>query len=178
MVVCVDNNSGSSADTINGVTYDGVSMTQIQTKESEGEGQGLYAYYLLGPAIGTHDIVTSYTENATGNNVDVSAASYSGASLTGQLDNSQGGAMSTAGQNSVTKSLTTSADNAWVVLCTSNANSANVAGTGSTLRTGASPTATIFDSNGGVHPAGSYGMSWSWGGNSYYEYIQLSIVPN
>jgi hypothetical protein len=128
-------------------------------------------YGLVAPATGTHNIVVSFS--GTGD-IRVGAISLSGTKQSGQPDASN---IKPGTSTSFSNSLTTNADNCWVTLWLFNSSANNAAGTGSTAR-GTTANPMFFDSNGPVHPAGSYTMAASWGGaNTVNNGIMVSIAP-
>lgn len=174
LIVSTQNSSTSNLDTINSVTYGGFSLTQVGTRQSAGTGQNTYVWILQNPPTGANNIVTAYTEIGIGNTIQVNAVSYSGASLTGQPDATNGSASGSA--TTVTPSVTTIADNCWVIIVFTNFQGGTVTTTnGLVVRTTLSG-GQIYDSNAAIHPAGSYSSAFS-GFGAGYEYIILSIAP-
>jgi hypothetical protein len=64
---------------VTGMTYNGVSMTEIRNENDTGISKRLSAYYLLSPATGTNDIVVSFSGSQF-NNTAIFARTFTGAS--------------------------------------------------------------------------------------------------
>lgn len=95
-------------DTVTGITYNAVAMTQA-VKKTTASSQTVYLYYLVAPATGANNIVLS--DSGT-NNLTIVGMSFTGASQTGVPD-----ATSSNNNTGTTASvsLTTIADNCMVV---------------------------------------------------------------
>lgn len=153
-------------------TYAGVSMTQIGTMQS-GAGtvfDKTYFYYLIAPATGANDVVVNASSTAY---IYPCTASYTGVDQTNPINVS--GQNTTSG-TTITQSVTTTADNAWLVgycvACTSNT---LVEGANTTLRVSNGPNwSEIGDSNGPKTPTGSYALNWS--GSSDNRVIFVSAL--
>ncbi len=159
-----------SPDVVTGVTYNGVPMTQIgkvaHTPDSED-----YLYYLINPATGANNISVSLSKT-------VSACVIRGASYTGVKQSGQPDASNTGGPTatSLTTSVTTIADNCWLVGHCYNDSGGNAsAGTGTTSRSSASQVIFI-DSNGAKTPAGSYSLQTTSASGTLVNII-ASISP-
>lgn len=140
-----------------GVTYNGVAMTLLDSAAAGG-GTG-YLWHLANPPSGTHAIVVQGT--VTGG---VAAASYTGG---GSIDNH--GSTTTASGTSISKSLTTTADNCWgVALCMDRTGTAPTGVTHFTARStpGAGASMVLGDSNAAFTPPGSFTMALSDSGSS------------
>lgn len=96
-------------DTITGVTYNGVSMTQA-VKRSTASVQYVYLYYLIAPATGTHNVVAS---DSGSNNVTVTNMSFTGAKQTGVPDAT---GFNTGSATVAPVSVTTVANNCFAVI--------------------------------------------------------------
>jgi len=121
----------SGGDCITGVTYNGVAMTQA-IKYAASATEEVYLYYLVNPATGANDIVAS--ASTTVDEFNVRASSFTGAKQTGVPDASVSNQATSA--TSLTTTVTTIADNCWLVGMY-NSNASNVsAGTGTTFRNG------------------------------------------
>lgn len=162
--------TSTGSDVVTGVTYNSVSMTLVD-KQAVGS-QYHYAYYLLGPATGAHNVVVSTSSSQT---IGSSSISYTGVKQSGQPDAS---AKQVVGSSTgSTTTLTTIADNCWTVLLTAS-NRNETASTGSTFRKGGvTINAYIFDSNGAKTPAGSTSMSTTHATGASCGYIMVSIAP-
>lgn len=154
------NDEDTNSDNITGVTYAGVSMARIQSRNGGTKNTFHTLYMLVNPTSGTNNIVVS-NSNA-GDGVTIIATSYTGASQTGQPDastNNSGTAVST-----ITTSLITIADNSWMVSFVDDFIGCPAASTGVTARStcpGSSLPGLGGDSNGPISPAASYSMTWT-----------------
>jgi hypothetical protein len=131
---------GTDADDITSVTYNSVSMT-LADKSSVAGGRYVYQYYLLNPASGSNTVSIIASSN---HYLLAGVSEYTGV---GGLDNH-------ATSNTNTLSLTTIADNCWIV--TSVPQYSSGAGAGWTLEAhdGTFSSWYIFD-EGPIHPAAS-----------------------
>lgn len=137
-------------NTLTGVTYNSVSMTQVGSTQSVG-GNNISVWRLFGPATGANDIVA--TKSSGTSNIRISAASYSGVNQSA-LDAS---GQDTAGSTDPwTQALTSIADNCWHLWGVgNNSGTETAAGTATTLRVSNTGFNSILDSNGPKTPAGS-----------------------
>lgn len=160
-----------SNNTVSGVTYNGVSMTQIGTfTTTAGGGENNYLFLLVNPASGANNIVVTFN-SSTGVSA-VCASSYNGAKQTGQPDaNNTGYSASTT---SLTTSVTTTSDNCWLAGY-ARAGDTMTAGTATTLRTASN--ISMMDSNGAKSPAGSYSLITTQSPASYIGHVVVSISP-
>jgi len=165
-----------AGDTVTGVTYNSVAMTQIR-KRVRGSTEYIYVYGLLAPDTGTNNIVASRSNDAF--DIAIGASSYTGVKQTGlpdaQTDDYE------AGSTTITTPITTVADNCWTFFGVSDGgSSALAAGTGSTVITVISTdVGKIFDNqdNGAITPAGSYTMIVSSGSATDKGGILVSFAP-
>lgn len=144
-----------SSQTVTGVTYNGVSMTQTDSIVPRSTITD-YLFMLQAPATGTHNVTVSYTGSP---NLRGCAVSYDGAAQTGQPDNHKTDSQT---NDPTTVSLTTNANDSWMVMFSEDANADGLSITaGGTLRQGdgGSNTFAFFDSNGAIAPAGSHSMT-------------------
>lgn len=135
---------------VTGVTYNGVAMTLINSFTMLGgaAGQIIRAFELIAPATGANNVVVT---GSAAMSCYASAASYTSVNQTGQPDGSNtGGAASATSQ---TTSITTVADNCWL-LGYAYSNNAVTAGTNTTLRGGSIAGLQVFDTNGAQTPPG------------------------
>jgi hypothetical protein len=138
---------------ISSITYNGVSMTEIGTREGPQGGSSDYIslYYLVAPATGVNNVVITIPSSAV---IIGGSVSYTGASQTGQPDNSQNN--NTTVEATTTTTLTTVADNCWVMGMVRAGSDGNTsASTGTTLRANTAGYFQMYDKNGPVTPAGS-----------------------
>lgn len=164
--------------TVSGVTYNGTALTLIDTK-AEASGPTTYLYYLIAPAAGTNNVVISASAST---NIIGTASSYTGAAQTGQPDAStvHAGAVPVTAYS---KSLTTIADNSWVVSTTRTGNGhAQTADAGTTIREQPETTylggGSFWDSGGPVTPAGSKALGVTVGAaENFLGAIMASFAP-
>lgn len=163
-------------DFVTGVTYGGVSMT-LAIKSFFQSGRWYYVFYLVNPASGANTVsITNPT--SPGNGYGACAISYTGASQTGQPDNSVY-VQQTGNTTTFAPTITTSANNSWVVsILNQNFGAPITTGAGATQR-GVINSATDFitDSNGAVTPAGVYTMNYSTGSSRPWSSLLVSFAP-
>lgn len=161
--------SSNNADTVTGVTYNGVAMTL--GKKSSVTGPVTYMYYLIAPATGAHNIVISGTGSEFWRAV---GASYTGARQSSQPDQS---AENRVTNTAITTTLTQAVTNAWQVGIMANSGS----GTGSagsgvgSVRGNVGNIIYIGDSN-TTTAAGTRTLTWNNTTNTQLDALQLSIA--
>lgn len=164
--------NGNLYGSITSVTYNGIAMTQINTKNTA-DNQLIFLYYLIAPATGANNISISISGTTV---IRGSSVSYTGANQTGVPDAST--VNSGASVTSLATSVTTVLDNCWTVLAAVSNSGALSASTGSTLRNSQNGSGGIFDSNGIIHPAGSKSMSvLDSGGAANLATVMASFAP-
>lgn len=164
-------------DTVTGVTYNGVAMTQI-AKKIRGAIEYGYVYALLAPATGTHNVVVSRSNSS----FDLAAmcASYNdvqqGGFTTGDgFDKVTNNASST--QNA-TATITTLNAYAWTFLLFSNGGqSAISAGSGSYDLSVGQAGGAIYDSNAPINTPASHSMSVNTGSADDWYTIIVTFAP-
>lgn len=161
--------------TVSGVTWNGTAMTQIGSPvTANGGGFACYAFHLVAPDTGTHDLVS--TISASGETY-LGGIAYSGAAQTGQPD-AVAVSNPSSSASSLVQSLTTIADNSWTACCMLGDQGGVSAGAGSTTRGSVLNTAWgIFDSNAAVTPAGSTSMTVNCTASTARTGIIISIAP-
>lgn len=102
---------GGAGGVITGVTYNGVSMTQVTTEALTGSAHATI-YYLVNPASGSNTVSVAHSMTGSTHLV-VSATSLTGVDQTTPLNVSSKASASSAGP--MTTSLTTTVDDCWVV---------------------------------------------------------------
>lgn len=169
----------SAGDNVSGVTYAGVTMTLVAKLTNSPQTFGdrwRYLFVLVNPAVGANTV--SIADSGFANAFLAIAASYTGAAQTGQPDAS---ATNTTVSNSTTfaSSITSIADNCWSFCAISqNGGAVLTAGTGTTLRgTQAATGDIVSDSNGVIHPAGSYTMNYTSGSSNHWGSFIATISP-
>jgi hypothetical protein len=156
-------------DTVTGITYNGVSMTQVSKQAGDGSTQRYnYLYMLMAPATGTNTVVIS------GSAVFVSTAvSYTGASQTTQADVT--GQATNSSVTTISKTLTTVTDNSWTVAWMNN--NAGVFSSFTGTSRGTVDSRALADSNAVVHPAGSSTLTGNWSPSGTGSICMATIVP-
>ena len=169
--------NGTSVGTITGVTYNGVSMTQIGFQDnSGGSGVNTYMFYLSAPATGANNVVV--TASVATANIEVATISYTGVKQTGQPAAHNGQDFGHTSTSTGSQSVTPTDANSWVVWVLYYADNVFTF-TNATVQ---ELTTTfwgmgLLDSNGAV-PASSYTMSWTSNeGNSWEQGIIAAISP-
>ena len=108
MQVGICERGATTADRVTGVTYNGVSMTQVAKQDTTAANGYDYVYELVSPATGANNISVSFSVGVT--DIRVGAVSYTGVSVASQA-NATG---TVASSNSWTGTVTTvNADN-WI----------------------------------------------------------------
>lgn len=135
------------------VVYNAAAMTEIGSREGPQGGANDYIslYYLVGGATGSNNVVITIPSSAV---IIGGAVSYTGASQTGQPDNSANN--DTTVETTTTTTLTTVADNSWLMgMCRAGTSGSTSAGSGTTQRANTAGYFQMYDKNGAVTPAGS-----------------------
>lgn len=159
----------AAGDRVTGITYAGISMTQAVKVNTTGTVYH-YLYYLVAPTDATNDIVVSLTLSST---ITVASASYTGAAQTGVPDAS-GSATGTGTDG--TRTITTVADNSWVVMAPYQTVGGNTTNTASwTKRKGFAN--GIGDTNAVVTPAGSFAQHVTFSASGIWSVVQASFAP-
>lgn len=154
-------------------TYNGVSMTRLTQTWDATLGFAAALFYLLNPATGTNTVSLSSDTSAL---LKGGSASYNGVAQSGQPDASTALAKQTdSGTNTTSVSVTTVADNCWVIgqFQSSSGYSSDGSGTKSrtTLRT------VLADANAAKHPAGSVTLNIVWADANASMNGAMSIAP-
>lgn len=137
------------------------SMTQIGTVKSLDTNYKIRLHYVLG-LTGVVTMCTTLSSNAGFNLFTLLSASYTGVSQTGFPDASNSG--TAAGHADITGTVTTIANNSWLLMFTGTDDDAScTAGAGTTVRQNSSGAthanrACLVDSNAAKTPAGSYSV--------------------
>jgi hypothetical protein len=139
----------TDSDSITGITYNGVALTKIGSILPVAGSRYITLWYLVAPATGANNIVIS----VSGGDCGGVAASYSGPKQTGVPDASATNSQSSG--TSLTGTVTTVADNCWLIAAA--LAEACAAGAGTTKRQdwALNSGMALFDSNGPITPAGS-----------------------
>lgn len=150
-----------SSQTISGITYAGVSMTQITSIPNDGvsANETAYLFGLANPTNGANNVVITGSGNAT---IASCASSYTGAQQTNSAEASN---TATGNSGTATVSVTTITDNDWLVNFF-RAQFSGTAGSNTTIRSAAS-SFNMTDSNGVQTPPGSFSQTVTGGSNSW-----------
>jgi hypothetical protein len=138
------------------VTYNGISMTQIEDHETGGSTMWLYG--LLSPTTGSRIVAVTL---GTSTDIRVVSASYSGVNQSLSLDSIGDRQNSDDPSTSLVSTTTSVADNAWMFVL-GGVQRNPIAGTNSTQRVNAGSALAFFDSNGPISPAGGYSMTYTY----------------
>ena len=157
-----------TSDVVTGITYDSSAMTQI-AKVQRTSDRWNYLYYIVAPSTGANNIVVTASEAIA---YICDASSYTGANQTGVPDAST---TQNATGTSVTTTLTTIANNSWIILTAHGFEL--VAGTNSYLRIADSSGIALFDTNKDITPAGSTGMTVTMDNSLLVTTIMASFAP-
>ena len=160
-------------NTITGVTYNGVAMSEVGTAQAFASNTDRHrTWILVNPASGANNVVVSLSSALR---IEVYAISFTGAAQTGQPDNNN---QTNGNSSSATNSLTTVADNCWSVA----AMEGNGAGT-FTDSTNVTLVQNIADRGcigygGPKTPAGSFTQAVAIGVAGQWTFKQISIAPS
>jgi hypothetical protein len=182
LLVGFNGDSIGGADDITGVTYGGVSMSPLAKVTVAASGDRItYMYGLIAPATGANNVIISASSSHV---LQGGASSYTGAKQTG-LPDATNTNVSSAGATSLDTSVTTVADNAWIVLVENcyNFGEAPIAGAGTQRRVfdGTNGGWGLFDSNGPFTPAGSHSIGTTRSSNPFnlaIIHVAVSIAPD
>lgn len=151
---------------LSGLTYNGVAMTKIGHSFFE----SLELWYLLDPDEGTHDMVATSSGNFAFN-PSIYIGSYFGVE---DIDNSV--TQEDGGTNSATITLTTVADNCWLIMAGFADNGGPVgAGADTVVRATNNGYGGLLDSNSVKTPAGSDSLNYT--GNGHMYGVMASFSP-
>lgn len=171
LVVFVQVSTGNG-DSVTGVTYNSVAMTQgVKVGRLSDSATFTYLYYLANPASGAHNITVSMSASETFG--VVCGASYTGTTTVAPeaTDTDR-----TSSGTSCTTTLTTITDNDWLVGGFTFGGGTMTVGA-NTLKIGGDVNSAIMvDSNSAQTPAGSKSMTVS-GGTTNYEGVMITLQP-
>lgn len=163
-------NTFDATTNVTGVTYNGVAMTAHPSNpQSSGASERIWVYYLANPASGANNVVVSLSASVF---VLSEAISHTGA--VGGFDSSGANAVT---NTSITVSVTTIADNTWLVGWFRGVAAGNfTAGANTTLRSAPSDL-MMADTNAAQTPPGSKSMTVSLGSSDTMAALAISISP-
>lgn len=167
---------GATTDKVTGVTYNGDAMTLLKKQVGTAQG-GLYMYFfgLANPDTGTNNIVISASSSIT--QPPVWYGVYTGVDATQPDDdayNNRGG-----GSGSFAVTLTTVADNCWLLAMEMDNNGAMAATADCVKRSGWSNGygTQVFDSNSAKTPAGSNALTVTGANGGLQDLLGISLAP-
>lgn len=172
--ICVGNQQAvNAADQVNAVEIGTISGTTTITNEGNAQAPGdrhESAWCKLNPPTGA-GVTVKVT--FTGAYLASYASSYSGV---GSIDAAS--TITSASAATFAIPVTSTLDNAWAWSVADNANAGPTAGSGTTVRqTNAGGGMSIGDSNGVIHPAGTYTMNWSQGSAGSWAGTIVALEP-
>lgn len=155
--------SGSAADDLTAVTFDGVAATLRAKRVSNVNQRFQYVYGLLNPHVGAHTLQVSWPG---AHKLRMNAANYGNVTGFGATAVHDHGAGNCGVDTTLTTSLTTTAPNSWVYLGMINStNSGPTAGAGAVYRGPALDYVSNFDSGGPIATPGAYSMTTNSSGS-------------
>ncbi len=170
-VLCIGVRGSADTDNITSVTFNSVAATLVD-KFQAGTSSWSYLYYVGGQS-GTHDIVV--TNSGVGDlNIQTYYLSLTGANTIADATHKTTAVTTT----SVTDSITTVADNCWVVGFAVSQGFTMTADTGANSVTVDSNGYGIYDSNGPKTPAGARSMKVAISGSTNLGLIEASFSPS
>lgn len=161
-----------STGSTTGVTYAGVAMTKVDSNKPQANWD-YSLWYLVNPAAGANNVVCTSSTSVSGSFYMSMAVSYTGASQTGQPDAS---GKANGSSTTLNQSVTTVADNSWVIGAGMSGAGTPTASTGVTSRN-SQTFCRIGDSNGPKTPAGSYSMTYTTGSSDNWGLLMASFSP-
>lgn len=169
-VQSVDN----SGNAFTNVTYNGVALTEIGRQYVTGD-RWTYLCYLINPSTGANNVVITFSQSVA---IKGAAVSYTGAKQTSQPDAfTTNKSDAVAANTDYTTTVTTVADNCWLVMSAKNLPGTIAASTGSTIRQSTNGN-VLIDSNGALSPAGSKSMSIQTTLTSNFATVMASFSPS
>lgn len=161
-----------ASDVFTSLKYNAVSMSSISSVASyNGASNHGYLYYLVAPTTGANNIVLTLSSSVDS---ACAATSYTGAAQSGVPD----ATFTDAGDgssNNFAMTVTTVADNAWLVGGNNDLDAFCSAGANTTVRDANNP--IISDSNGARTPPGSQSLNLASCGNRVEDKLMASFAP-
>jgi len=170
-----DDNSGI---TVNDVTYNSQSLTEIDSASIESSGYTAQTslWYMLNPPTGAHTVTVDVSATPY-RDVLVAASSYENINqATGLVDSCTAGVTS----NPISCSVTTSVDNSWVMSVVENGNLGDYTYSAGTKRWELDGSASSSTGAGGDDidtTAGSHSVSWSHSNNLRQSMVAAAFAP-
>lgn len=167
-----------AGNTITGVTYNGVSMSQVNLLALGGSTFGnVYVFKLVGPSTGANNIVVTASASTF---IYCAATSFTGVDQTTPIDVNT---TTSATATSITGTVTTTKDNDWLFGFVSKGdtlpdNPTLTAGTNTTIRqTDAFGWYASCDTNAAQTPAGSHSLTVSSSASGLFGMNVVAIMP-
>lgn len=163
----------SGSDKITGITYNGVALTQIGVSIQNTRYIGFY--YLLNPASGSNTVTLTGSSSAV---IEAYSGSYTGVNQSGQPDantSNNNGQLPVTGGSSLTVTVTTVADNDWLIMNAFSFQDGISAGANTFNRSGVNN--GIYDSNGAKTPPGSFSLAVTTAGVTNVSEIMAAFSP-
>ena len=164
-----------SSQTVTGVTYNSVAMTQLTTIQGNTAAETLYLWGLAAPTTGTNDIVVSVSGAGT---LVVDVALYSGAQQTTAVEATSTNSGIDATSASVT--VTTITDNDWLVgyFRSNSGSGAFTAGANTVVRgDAANGTRQMVDTGADQTPAGSKSLNVTMALAANWSAMAFALKP-
>jgi hypothetical protein len=171
--------SATAATTFTSVTYDGVAMTLLTTKQT-GSFYAVSVFYLINPNTTPNaNLVVTFT----GRIIYQGIVSYTGVSQSANAVQNvsghvvKGASSATSETATVDSSQTTSQDKSWQMGYIQNEAGTVSAGTGTTIRGQSADNAVAFsDNNAAITPAGTNSLNWTTP-SAWNSYISWTVAP-
>lgn len=161
-------------DTVTGATYAGATMRLITKEQSRTNTNYVYLYYLLNPATGANNVVVTRSGGAS--TFPASSASYTGVKQSLQPDAYNTGTKNFSNDSTANGSITTVADNCWLVMANQFEDMTGISSSNGTVRQSGTRNA-ICDSNGSKGTAGSGKLLTVTAGNDNLSWVLASFQP-
>lgn len=168
---------GAATDTLTGVTYAGVAMTQLFKQQGAAQGgRFVYIYGLANPTTGTNNIVSSFSSSIT--DPPTWYGVYTGVKATTQPDVTDYTTRGN-GSGSFVGTAVTVANGCWFLAAEMD-NNGNMAATANCVkRTGWSALfgVHVFDSNASLGAAGSHDLTVTGSNGGAQDLIMVGLKP-
>jgi hypothetical protein len=163
-----------TTDTITSVTYNGTAVTRIDAQTDTGAGATIHMY---AQALATTSVNNLVINMSSSDSPQIRFAVYTGMSATFPDAKNKKDVASVVAGDTIT--LTTVANNSWVVGVTGNSGCAGyTSGGASTVVRQSSACSVIYDSNQAITPAGATSLSINNSGGSFNIYsVIASFAP-
>lgn len=164
----------ADSDLVTGATYNAVAMVLVAKHTYTGTAKQ-YLFMLGAPTSGSNNVVVTASGSTQ---ILGGAVSYTGAQYV-QVADASGTANVGAGATAINKSITTIANNCWLVAVFRNdAGDALSAGAATTLRGSTAFGCRMGDSNAAITPPGSAGLQATWASSITAGMVIASFAPS